>query len=57
MSGTHTICAITLTAGKGSCVLPPRRLSAGRYPLVARYPGTFGFGKSASPATILTVIS
>jgi Bacterial Ig-like domain (group 3) len=57
MSGTHTICAITLTAGKGSCVLPTRRLSAGRYPLVARYPGTFGFGESASPATILTVIS
>ena len=55
-SGTQTVCSIRLTSGTGSCRLSARKLRTGRHRLVATYPGSRSFGKSASAAKYPTVL-
>jgi hypothetical protein len=57
VSGTRTICTITLRSGAGSCTLTARRLTKGTYHLVASYPATSGFAASSSRPATLTVVS
>ncbi len=45
---TTTLCTITLSLGKGSCTLSPRKLEAGTYFLVARYGGSINLRASTS---------
>ena len=47
---------ITLKSAKGSCALSAHQLKAGTYHLVASYPGSADFGKSAATAKTLTVV-
>jgi hypothetical protein len=50
-----SLCAITATAGQGTCDLPGSLLNAGRYQLVAVYKGTKILPGSTSPAKPLTI--
>jgi hypothetical protein len=54
-AGTATVCVITLKAGTGSCTLTAKQFKAGRYHLVAGYPGGWPYGSSASGSWPLTV--
>jgi Bacterial Ig-like domain (group 3) len=54
-AGTRTVCAITLNAGKGSCVLTAKEFNPGTYQLTASYPGKGGFTGSASAPKTLKV--
>jgi len=51
-----TICSISLTLGKGSCLLSAKQLAVGRYSLVATYAGQTDFVASASTRQTLTVV-
>jgi hypothetical protein len=55
--GGHVVCAITLKSGRGSCTLSAKKLGNGTYHLVASYPGSFGFARSASKPITLKVVS
>ncbi len=55
-SGTATLCAITLTSGKGSCTLTAKQLPIGGHILVATYPGNGNFKSSVSAKKTLTVV-
>jgi hypothetical protein len=55
-AGTRTVCAITLKAGKGSCLLTAKEFNPGTYQLTARYPGKGGFTGSASAPRTLKVV-
>jgi hypothetical protein len=50
-----TLCSKVLLSAKASCKLSTRRLSVGRYRLVASYGGNAEFGGSVSNTTQLTV--
>ncbi|MGO9101642.1 MAG: Ig-like domain-containing protein [Mycobacterium sp.] len=50
-----TLCLITLSSGKGSCTLQPRKLKAGIYSLVATYGGSTNFAGSTSSKETFTV--
>jgi hypothetical protein len=58
-TGTVTIsganCQITLSAGKGSCTLPPAYFSAGNRNMVATYNGSSSFKHSASAKRTVTI--
>ena len=58
-TGTVTIsganCQITLSAGKGSCTLPPAYFSAGNRNMVATYLGSSDFKHSASAKRNVTI--
>jgi hypothetical protein len=58
-TGTVTIsganCQITLSAGKGSCTLPPAYFSAGNRNMVATYNGSSDFKHSASLKRTVTI--
>ncbi|MGO9965179.1 MAG: Ig-like domain-containing protein, partial [Acidimicrobiales bacterium] len=49
---TGTLCVITLSSGKGSCRLSPKKLDARTYSLVATYGGSTNFKGSTSVKTI-----
>jgi hypothetical protein len=52
-AGTRTVCAITLKAGKGSCLLTAKEFNPGTYKLTASYPGKGGFtGSTSAPKTL-----
>ena len=55
-AGTRTVCAITLKAGKGSCLLTAKEFNPGTYQLTASYPGKGGFTGSASGPKTLKVV-
>jgi Bacterial Ig-like domain (group 3) len=55
-SAAQQLCAITLTAGSGSCRLAPGRLPGGHYDLTASYSGDSVYIPSRSPQTALTVV-
>jgi hypothetical protein len=55
-AGTRNVCAITLKAGKGSCLLTAKEFNPGMYQLTASYPGKGGFTGSASAPKTLKVI-
>jgi hypothetical protein len=50
-----TVCVITLSGGKGSCVLAAKKLNPGTYQLTAGYGGSQAYDASASAAKTLTV--
>jgi lysozyme len=52
-----TVCTIRLKSGKGSCTLNKHTLAAGKYKLVASYPGNASLIKSSSAKKKLTVKS
>lgn len=54
-TGRTTLCTVTLSKGAGSCTLTARRLRAGRYGLVAVYPGDVSYHSSQSAGKALTV--
>jgi len=54
-TGKVTLCTITLKGGKGSCALRAKRLHPGTYQLVASYPGSAKFTRSASGKVKLIV--
>jgi hypothetical protein len=54
---TTTLCTIALHAGTGSCKLAAKALRAGKYRLVASYPGSANFAGSTSAKVTLTVKS
>jgi hypothetical protein len=49
------LCVITLAKGRGSCLLPARKLRTGTYKLTARYGGSQVYGGAASGTKTLTV--
>jgi hypothetical protein len=51
-ASTGTLCVITLSSGKGSCRLSPKRLKARTYSLVATYGGSTNFKGSTSVKTL-----
>ena len=53
ISGTN--CQITLSAGKGSCKLPPAYLNTGNHHMVATYLGSSDFRHSASATQTVTI--
>jgi hypothetical protein len=55
MSSAGGVCAIELSAGKGSCRLTPKKLKMGTYVLVATYSGSTTFMRSISIKNVLTV--
>jgi hypothetical protein len=55
-ASTATLCAITLSSGKGSCTLSAERLNAGTYHLVATYAGNTNFKSSTSTKETLAVV-
>ena len=55
MTGSTTVCTITLAGGKGSCAPGAARLRPGGYPLTASYAGSAAFQGSSSGSKILTV--
>ena len=55
MTGTKTLCKATISNGAGSCMLGPKVLNPGVYPVVAVYTATTHFGASTSSSSTLTV--
>jgi hypothetical protein len=54
---SRTLCVISLSsAGKGSCTLSAKELSAGGYGVVASYSGSIDFGTSASTKGTFKVV-
>ncbi len=51
-AATGTLCVITLSSGKGSCRLPPKKLDVRTYSLVATYGGSTNFKASTSVKTL-----
>ena len=51
----HTVCVITLSAGRGSCTLKATQLPGGTYSLIARYSGSPVFDTSFSAQKLLLV--
>jgi hypothetical protein len=56
MSSIGTLCVITLSSGRGSCRLSPKKLKARTYHLVATYGGSTDFDGSAPAKTIFTIV-
>ena len=56
-SGTTTLCAVTLSGGKGSCALKATQLAAGNYNVIAYYGGDANFTLSQSTTHALRVVS
>jgi hypothetical protein len=54
-ASSTTLCVITLTSAKGSCLLTARELKPGAYRLVASYAGSVNFAASHSATRALTV--
>jgi hypothetical protein len=54
-SGSVSVCAITLSAGAGSCALPADEFAPGSYQLTASYAGSPDYAASVSDDEALTV--
>ena len=54
-TSTKTLCTATISNGTGSCMIGPKVLNPGVYPVVAVYTATTHFGASASSSSTLTV--
>jgi uncharacterized protein YejL (UPF0352 family) len=54
-TSTKTLCTATISNGTGSCMIGPKVLNPGVYPVVAVYTATTHFGASTSSSSTLTV--
>jgi hypothetical protein len=53
--GRTTLCVFTLSSGKGSCGLTPKKLQAGTYNIVATYGGSLKFAGSYAKKVLIVV--